>query len=170
VTGPFPGQISLAIAYEDRHGNGKFTPRYAAAYQLRVQVSCNPGGETDFGIGGNAYAKYAYFAPAITNGRFDHRFEDQFENPQRAPWKGDLNGTVLKRLKRGNRVTRTARVNGTFEVEDWDPIYPPGTAFQNCTSFGSYSATPCKRWRSKRDRPRWYTEWKVPICSMDPWG
>jgi hypothetical protein len=79
VIGPFRGQISLAIAYEDRHGNGKLTPRYAAAYQLRVQVSCNPGGETDFGIGGNAYAKYAYFAPAITNGRFDHRFEDQFE-------------------------------------------------------------------------------------------
>ncbi|HSD23256.1 MAG TPA: hypothetical protein VLB79_02915, partial [Solirubrobacterales bacterium] len=169
ASGPFPGRISLAIAYEDRHGNGKFTPRYAAAYQLLTKVSCNPGGETDFGFGGNAASKYAYFAPAITNGRFDHRFENQFENPQLAPWKGDLNGTVLKRLKRGNRVIRTARVNGTFEVEDWDPYGLAGVR-ENCTSFGSYySATPCKRWRSKRDRPRWYRKWKVPICSMDPW-
>jgi hypothetical protein len=168
VSGPFAGQISLAVAYEDRHGNGKFTPRFAAAYQLRAQVSCNPGGETDFGTGGNAYAKYSYFKEGLTNGRFDHRFEDQFPSPQVAPLKGDLNGTVLKRVKRGNRVTRTARVNGAFDVEDWDPYGLAGVR-ENCISFGSYSATPCKRRRSKRDRPRWYREWKVPICSVDPW-
>ena len=62
--------------------------------------------------------------------------------PALAPWKGGLSGTVLKRLKRGGRVTRTARVDGTFDVEDWDP-YWPGGAQDNCTSpASSYSATP----------------------------
>jgi hypothetical protein len=169
VSGPFRGQISLAIAYKDRHGNRKFTPRYAAAYQLRTQVSCSPGGETNFGFGGSAANKYGYFKKALTNGRFSHRFENQFENPPQAPWKGDLNGRVLKRLKRADRVIRTARVNGAFDVEDWDPYGLAGVS-ENCTSFGShYAATPCKRWRSKRNRPRWYREWKAPVCSVDPW-
>jgi hypothetical protein len=161
VSGSFPGQIGLAIAYEDKNGNGKFKPRSAVSYNLHVQTSCDPGGEADLHLSGNAYSKYNYFRPELRKGRFAHRFEDQAEQPVLSPLKGDLNGTVLKKQKRGKRVTRTARVNGAFDVE--------GTFEGNCTSSGSYSATQCKRWRSKRDRPRWYREWKAPICSEDPW-
>jgi hypothetical protein len=166
VTGPFPGQIVLTVAYEDRDGNGKFKAQRVASYHLRVQVSCNPGGVSALEARGNEASKYSYFSEALVNGRFAHRFEDEVE-PQVATERGDLNGTLLKRLKRGNQVTRTARVNGAFDVEDWDPV--PGVR-ENCISFGSYSATPCKRWRPQRDRPRWYREWKAPICSIDPWG
>lgn len=157
VKGPFPGQIVLAIAYEDKQGNGKFKPRFADSYNLETQGNCDPGGETVLHLGGNAFSKYNYFKQPLAKARFTHRFEDQAEQPDLSALKGDLNGTVLKKQKHGKRVTRTARVNGKFDVEG------------NCISSGSYSATQCKRWRSKRDRPRWYTEWKAPICSVDPW-
>ena len=157
VSGPFPGQINLAIAYEDKNGNGKFKPRYAVSYNLQAQASCDPGGATELQLGGNKFSKYNYFVAALSKGRFAHRFEDQAEQPELSALKGDLNGTVLKKQKRGKRVTRTARVNGAFDVEG------------NCISSGSYSATQCKRGRQKNDRPRWYREWKAPVCSGDPW-
>ena len=72
-----------------------------------------------------------------------------------------------ERLKRDTLPKRTARVTGAFDVEDWDPN--PGV-LENCISYGSYSASPCKRKWSKRDRPRWHTEWKVPVCSVDTAG
>ena len=170
VTGQFPGRIVIAVLYrENRHG--EFTPREAVAYDLRVGVTCNPGGDSVFGIGGDAHSYFAYFDHPLTNGRFSHRFEDQFETPALAPWKGGLSGTVLKRLKRGGRVTRTARIDGTFNVEDWDP-YWPGGAQDNCTSpASSYSATPCKVWRSPKapHYDRW-KRWKVPVCYVYPWS
>lgn len=157
VSGPFAGHINLAIAYEDKNGNGKFKPRFAVSYNLQVQGSCDPGGATELNFSGNAFSKYNYFNKSLQKGRFAHRFEDQAEQPELAARKGDLNGTVLKKQKQGKRVTRTARVNGAFDVEG------------NCISSGSYSATQCKRGRPKNDRPRWWREWKAPICSEDPW-
>jgi hypothetical protein len=167
VTGPFPGRIVIGVLYrENRHG--EFTPREAVAYSLQVGVSCNPGGEALFDAGGDAASKYAYFHQRLTNGRFSHRFENQFENPALAPVKGDLSGRVLKRLKRRGRVTRTARVNGTFNVEDWDPYGQAGVQ-ENCSS-ASYSATPCKVWMSSRapHYDRW-KRWKVPVCYLNPY-
>ena len=84
-----------------------------------------------------------------------HRFGS--EQPESSTLEGDLNGTVLKKQKQGKRVTRTARVNGAFDVEDWD--LDPGVT-ENCISSASYSATQCKRGRQKDDRPRWYREWR----------
>jgi hypothetical protein len=169
VTGQFPGWIVFGVLYrENRHG--EFTPREVVAYHLQVGVSCNPGGNTLFGFGGNAFSKYAYFVGPLTDGRFSHRFEDQFEYPPLAPWKGDLSGRVLKRLKRGGRVTRTARIDGTFNVEDWDP-YGQAGVLENCTSpSASYSATTCKLRMSPiaPNYGRW-KRWKVPVCHPGPW-
>jgi len=164
ISGPYAGQVSVTIAYEDKRGNRKFRPRYAAAYQLQAATSCGASAG-DVETGGNAYSKYSYFMGPLINGRFTHRFENQFEQPAAAPIKGDLTGRVLPRVKKAGRVVRAARVDGAFDVEHWNA----SVASQNCVSSGRYSATPCKRWRSKRDRPRWYNEWKVPICSVDPW-
>jgi len=166
VSGPYAGKVVLTIAYEDTNGNRKFKPRYAAAYELLAQTSCESSADVQRHISGNAFNKYGYFKEKLTNkGRFSHRFESQFPSPAMAPIKGELHGTVLKRLKRRNRVVRTARVNGGFNIEDWDQ--QPETV--GCLSAGSFSATPCKRWRSKRDRPRWWKEWKAPVCAIDPW-
>lgn len=155
VSGPFSGRISLAIAYEDRNGNGRFTPRYAAAYRLRVQTSCDAGPRE---VKGNAFSKYGYFKAPLTNGLFTHRFENQFEQPQQAPLRGELKGRVEKKLTKGGRVVRAARVSGAFDLQDW--TLEPGV--DPCVSSASYAATQCKRWRAKRDRPRWYREWKAP--------
>jgi hypothetical protein len=157
VSGSFPGRIVLAIAYEDRNGNGKFKPRSAASYNLDVRAGCDPGGATELHLGGNAFSKYGYFNAELTNGRFAHRFENETEQPELSPLKGYLKGTVLKKVKRGKRVKRPARVKGKFNIAG------------DCTSSGSYSATQCKRWRPKNNWPRWYREWKAPVCSKDPW-
>lgn len=168
VTGQFPGRIIFGVLYEENR-NGEFTPREVVSYHLQDGASCNPGGATDFGIGGNAFAKYSYFAVTLTNGRFSHRFGSELPEAQVSSLKGDLSGTVLKRLKRGGGVTRTARVDGTFNVEDWDPWGLTGV-LENCTSSGSYSATTCKRRMSPRapNYSRW-KRWKVPVCYQDPW-
>jgi len=167
VSGPFAGEISLAVLYKDKRGNRKFTAREVHAYDLQVKTSCNPGGEAVLDFGGHAFSKFNYFRVALNRkGRFAHRFENQAEVPEVSGIRGELKGRVLRRLKRGKKVTRPPRVNGAFNVEDWDPN---SGVKENCISYGSYSATPCKRWRSKRDRPRWYRKWKVPVCSIDPW-
>ena len=169
VSGQFPGRIIFGALYgENRHG--EFTPRALVSYHLQTGASCNPGGSTDFGIGGNAFAKYAYFGATLTNGgRFFHAFGSELPDTATPNPKGDLSGMVLKRLKRGGRVTRTARIEGTFNVEDWDPFGQAGVR-ENCTSSGSYSATPCKR-RMPPGTPnfsRW-KRWNVPKCYQDPW-
>ena len=166
VTGPFPGRILFGVRFEqNRHG--EFTPRVAVGYGLQTGVSCNPGGSSLFSIGGNAFSKYGSFSEVLTNGHFSHEFGSELPNPSLI--KGDLIGTVLKRLKRGGRVVRTARVDGTFNVEDWDPGGPTG-AQQNCTTSGSYSASTCKAPR-KPGAPnfsRW-KRWKVPKCFGSLW-
>jgi len=167
VTGAFPGQVSFGVLYQENR-NGEFTPRRAVGYRLQVGVSCNPGGQSGLEFGGNGFSKYGYFSKTLQNGRFAHRFEDQAESPQYSLIRGDLEGRVLKRLKRGGRVTRTARIDGTFDVEDWDPYGLTGVV-ENCVSSGSYSATPCKRWMSPRapNYTRW-KRWNVPVCSLSP--
>ena len=165
VTSPFPGRILFAVLFKE-NSHGELTPREAVSYHLQVGVSCNPGGDSVFSIGGNAFSKYAYFDAALTNGHFSHTFGSEF--PEGYPLKGDLSGTVLKRLKRGGRLTRPARVDGTFNVEDWDPF---AGVKENCTSSGSYSASTCKqRWMSPRapNYSRW-KRWKVPKCYTSPW-
>jgi hypothetical protein len=84
---------------------------------------------------------YAPFKQRLKKGRFATRFEAQLD-PLRRPPMGDLNG----------RVTLKS-VNGSFNVEDWDPN--PG-ARENCISSGSYSATPC-------GDPK-FTDLKIPLC------
>ena len=96
---------------------------------------------------------------------------DQSELPDGATrLKGDLIGTVMKRLKRGGRVVRTARVDGTFNIEDWDPFGPTG-AQQNCTSSGSYSASTCKTPHMSPQSPHYdrWKRWKVPKCFGTLW-
>ena len=160
LSGPFPGEIFVKVHYEDSHGNGKFTPRYAAGYRLQVQASCNPGGQAHLNIAGDENAKYGYFKATIRNGRFDHSFGSEL--PESSPIKGDLSGTVPKRLKRDGLPKGTARINVAFNFENWDPN--PG---ENCSSHGSYSAGPCKRARPVKPWPRWYKQWKVPVCNVD---
>lgn len=167
VTSSFPGRIFFGVLFKE-NSHGELTPREVVSYRLEVGVSCNPGRDSVFGIGGNAFAKYAYAAATLTKGRFAHAFGS--EVPEGYPLKGDVSGTVLKRVKRGGRVTRTARVDGTFNVADWDPGGLTGVQ-ENCTSFGSYSASTCKpRYMSPRapNYDRW-KRWKVPKCYTSPW-
>lgn len=86
-----------------------------------------------------------------------------------APLKGSIGGTVLAREKRGGRVVRKARIDGSFAVEDWDP-YGPTTVPQNCVSSGSFSATACKR-KLPPQSPNYakWKRWRVPKCHQDPW-
>jgi hypothetical protein len=167
VTSPFPGRIFFGVLFKE-NSHGEFTRREVVSYRLQVGVSCNPGGDSVFGIGGNVFAKYSYFGATLTNGRFAHTFGS--EVPEGYPLKGDLSGTVLKRLKRGGRVTRKARVDGTFNVEDWDPFGLTGVQ-ENCTSSGSYSASTCKTPRMSPTAPNYsrWKRWKVPKCYTAPW-
>jgi hypothetical protein len=142
VTGPFAGEVFLTVIYQDSHGNGKFRPRWAVAYSVEAQVSCNPGGQSAFSITKQEDNPYAPFKQRLKKGRFATRFEAQLD-PQLLPPIGDLNGTV----------TRKRKVNGSFNVEDWDPN--PG-ARENCISSGSFSATPC-------GDPK-FTDLKIPLC------
>lgn len=166
VTGLLPGRIVFGVLYQENH-RGEFTPRKALGYNLVGTFTCTPGGVSVFGIGGNAFSKYGYFDETLTNGHFDHTLGSELPDPSSI--KGDLSGTVLKRLKRGGRIVRTARVNGTFNVEAWDP-FGRTPVHENCTSADSYSATPCKRRMSSRapNFSRW-KRWKVPICQHLPW-
>jgi hypothetical protein len=168
VTGQHPAQIAFGLLYK-KNRSGEFTPRKIVGYNLHTTLSCNPGSQVQGGVGGNGFSKYAYFSQKLTKGRFATRFEYLFESPQFAPWKGDLHGKVLKRLKRGGRVIRTARVNGSFDVQDYDPYGLTGVQ-ENCIASGSYSAKTCKRWMSRRapNYRRW-KRWKVPVCSLVPW-
>lgn len=64
--------------------------------------------------------------------------------------------------------------NGRFSYRFETRFENPATAairgdLTGTVSFGSYSATRCKAWRSKRDRPRWWREWNVPVCKGSPW-
>jgi hypothetical protein len=142
VTGPFPGQVFLTVIYQDSHGNGKFTPRWAIAYSVEAQVSCNPGGMSAFSITKSEDNPYARFKQRLKKGRFATAFEARLD-PQRRPPIGVLNG----------RVTPKRKVNGSFNVEDWDPN--PGGR-ENCISSGSFHATPC-------GDPK-FTDLKIPLC------
>jgi hypothetical protein len=168
TTGANPGQIFFGLLYKQNR-KGEFTPREILGYSLHTPVTCNPGGPSDLSFGGNGFSKYTYFRQTLTNGQFATRFENLFESPQTAPVKGDLHGTVLKRLKQGGRVTRTARVHGSFDVQDYDPYGLTGVQ-ENCIAAGSYSATTCKRRMSPRapNYDRW-RRWNVPVCSQTPW-
>lgn len=159
VSGPYSGRITLAIAYEDQDRNGRADPRSAAAYDLRITTSCEPSGGLRQ-LGGNSASKYSPFNPKLISGRFDYRFESAAEQPQNSNVRGSLNGTVRKKTAK-----RKARVTGSFSIDDWD-LSP---SLQGCVSSGTYSATQCKRWRSKRNRPRWWREWKAPVCKDDAW-
>ena len=128
LTGSFPGEIFFTAIFQDKHGNGKFRPRSLIAYYLGVQVSCNPGGPSDLIITKNKDKTVGHFKQRLTKkGRFATRFEAEMD-PKLRPPIGDLSG----------RVTHTA-VNGTFNVQDWDPN--PG-ARANCVASGSFSAGP----------------------------
>jgi hypothetical protein len=167
VTSPFAGRILFGVRFEqNRHG--EFTPRVAVGYRLQTGVSCSPGGDAAFSIGANGFSKYGWFSEVLTNGHFSHTFGSELPDPSLI--KGDLIGTVLKRLKRAGRVVRTARVDGTFNVEDWDPSGPTG-AQQNCTSSGSYSASTCKTPHMSPQSPHYdrWKRWKVPKCFGTLW-
>jgi hypothetical protein len=142
VTGPFTGQVYLTVIYQDSHGNGKFRPRSIIAYSVEAQVSCNPGGMSDFAITKRVRDPYTPFKQRLKKGRFATRFEARVDPGLRPPI-GVVNG----------RVTDKRRVNGSFSVEDWDPN--PG-ARQNCISSGSFHATPC-------GDPK-FTNLKIPLC------
>ena len=171
VTPPFPaipGRVFFGVLFKE-NSHGEMTPREAVSYRMtQVPVSCNPGGGFGLWSGGNAFSKYTYFSATLANGRFSHTFGSEW--PEGYAPKGDLNGTVLKRLKRGGRVTRTARVDGTFNVEDWDPFGLTGIR-ENCTSSGSYSASTCKTPRMSPTAPNYsrWKRWKVPKCYTAPW-
>jgi hypothetical protein len=127
VTGSFSGQIFFTVVFQDKHGNGKFKPRWLIGYALQTQVSCNPGGLSDLFLGKSKDSTVAHFKQRLKKGRFATRFEAEMD-PQLRPPIGDLSG----------RVTHTA-VNGTFNIQDWDPN-PGGRA--NCVASGSFSAGP----------------------------
>jgi hypothetical protein len=168
MSGQFQGRILFGALYAKNRA-GQFTPRELVSLHLETGVSCNPGGDIPFAIGGNAASKYGYFAASLTNGRFAHIFGSELSEAQAPTIQGGISGTVLKRVKRDGRVTRTARIDGSFLVADWDPFGMTGVQ-ENCTSAGTYSAVPCKRRMGSRapNFNRW-KRWKVPICYQDPW-
>lgn len=127
VTASFPARIYFTVIFKDNHGNGKFKPRWIVGYALQTQVSCNPGGLSNLFVGKSKESTVAHFKQRLKKGRFATRFEAELD-PQLRPPVGDLSG----------RVTHTA-VNGTFNLQDWDPN--PGVR-ENCTASGSFSAGP----------------------------
>lgn len=162
LSGPFAGRITLAIAFEDTKGNRLFKPRYASAYELKVQTSCDAPGDPWHKFNADAFPSSGfgpYFNPPLHNGRFDHRFENEYA-PLEGPVHGDLTGKLVWRGKWVKRVT------GSFDVEVTGTSGPPPTS--SCTSLGSYDATRCKSPRYKRDRPEWWRRWKVPVCRDYP--
>ena len=144
VSGSFPGRVFLTVMYQDSHGNGKFTPRSITAYSVEAQVSCNPGGTSAFSITKSQRNPITPFRQRLKKGRFATAFQAHVD-PQLIPPIGDLNG----------RVTPKRRVNGTFNVVDWDPN--PG-ARANCISSGSFTATPC-------GDPKFTARLKIPLCA-----
>jgi hypothetical protein len=142
VSGPFTGQVYLTVIYQDGHGSGKFRPRTIIAYSVEAQVSCNPGAMSAFSITRSSENPYARFKQQLKKGRFATAFQAGLD-PQRLPPIGVLTGTV----------TRKRRVNGSFNVEDWDPN--PG-ARENCISSGSFHATPC-------GDPK-FQNLRIPLC------
>jgi hypothetical protein len=147
LTGSLPGQIFLTVIYQDRHGNGKFRPRWVG-YNLLQQVSCNPGGLSELILLKGAANPDEQFKVRLKKGRFATRLESGLR-PEWRPPHGDLTGRVSKGSVGKGRVT------GAFNVEDWDPN--PG-ARENCVASGSFSATPCKS-----PDPR-FKHLDVPIC------
>ncbi len=147
MTAPLSGQIFLTVVYQDRHGNGKFRPRWAG-WVLATPVSCNPGGISELIVLRSPTDPEVQSKARLKNGRLATRFESGV-SPQLAPPRGDLTGKVSK-----GRVGK-GRVNGAFDVEDWDPN--PGSR-ENCVASGSFSATPCKS-----GDPR-FSHLHVPIC------
>jgi hypothetical protein len=127
VAGSLPAQIFFTVVFQDKHGNGKFKPRWIIGYALQTQVSCNPGGLSNLFLAKSKDSHVAHFKQRLRKGRFATRFEAELD-PQLRPPTGDLSG----------RVTHTA-VNGTFNVQDWDPN--PGVR-ANCIASGSFSAGP----------------------------
>ena len=69
ITSPLPGRILFGVLFK-QNSHGEFTPRVAVGYSLQTGVSCNPGGDSVFRIGGNAFSKYAYFSATLRKGRF----------------------------------------------------------------------------------------------------
>jgi hypothetical protein len=168
LSGQFQGRVLFGALYA-KNPAGQFTARELVSLHLETGVSCNPGGDIPFAIGGNAASKYGYFAASLTKGRFAHTFGSELSEAQAPTIQGGMSGTVLKRQKRAGRVTRTARIEGSFLVADWDPFGMTGVQ-ENCTSAGTYSATPCKR-RMGSQAPKFnrWKRWKVPVCYQDPW-
>jgi hypothetical protein len=142
LTGTFPGQIFFAVVYQDRHGNGKFKPRWAG-YNLETQVSCNPGGLSELIVLRSANSPDVKFKERLKKGQLAARFESDV-SPEFTPARGDLIGKVSK-----------GRIRGAFNVEDWDPN--PG-ARENCIASGSFSATPCKSGAPQ------FSDLDFPIC------
>jgi hypothetical protein len=127
VIGSLPAQIYFTVVFQDKHGNRKFQPRWLIGYALQTQVSCNPGGMSDLFFAKSKQSTVAHFKQRLKKGRFATRLEADVD-PQLRPPIGDLSG----------RVTHVA-VNGTFNVQDWDPN--PGVR-ANCIASGSFSAGP----------------------------
>jgi hypothetical protein len=125
VTGAFPAQIYFTVIFTNNNRKGKFKPQWIIGYALQTQVSCNPGGVSHLFIAANRDSTVAHFRQRLKKGRFATRFEAGI-NPQLRPPIGELSG----------RVTHTA-VNGSFNVQDWDPN--PGGR-ENCIASGSFSA------------------------------
>jgi hypothetical protein len=146
VTGPLPSRAFFTVIYRDSRGNGKFKPRTVIAYSVEAQVSCNPGGISDLSITKSSDNPFAPFKQTLKKGRFATRFEAQLD-PQRRPPIGDLNGNV-----------KSNKVNGSFNISDWDPN--PG-ARENCIASGSFSATPC-------GDPKFVARLKIPLCERIP--
>jgi hypothetical protein len=153
----------LCASVIDKHGHRKFTPRAAVSYRFETPVRCATGDPGELRFSGNEFNMYGYFFEPLRNGLFSHKFEDQFEQPPTAPLEGYVKGNGKTRRKRGGRVVRSPRINGSIHVTDWDPA--PGIA--DCTTTEFYSATPCKR-RISPKAPK-YDRWKsrkMPVCKQ----
>ncbi len=148
-------QVFISVAYKDRNGNKKFTPRNIKYYFV-VPVTCAQGGNPTLdGLSGTG-------PPVkLRKGKFGHAYSHSGpsvlqHNPGTST--GYVTGKLINKKKRVRKpFKKTKRVDGSVNVQDYES--PP--TFINCASLGaiSYSATPCRTTGSKKAS-------RLPVCSV----
>jgi hypothetical protein len=121
--------IWMIVAYKDRHGDGKFTPRWVL-YNFRVPTSCQVGGNPLIGGSSPGFVEDT----KLRKGKLTYKYWVPVRSPTNdAHSAGKVTARVIKRTK---------RVDGKVRVTEY--TQPPG--YVDCTSGGAipYFATPCR--------------------------
>jgi hypothetical protein len=125
------GDLRLDVIYKNKKAGGKYTPRILKLFYVEIlPISCNPGGD-------QFLASVQPTSIKFKKGKFVFPIEDD-------NFSGEAKGKVVKKGK---------KIDGTFEVFDFDP----SPMVQNCTTNGPrvFHAGQCRKPNQEK---------KLPIC------